>query len=218
MEGISISSRVKEKLPDLVLGVIDAEVKTEPFNPELWKEIQDVYNSIKVGLSEVSSHPEITASRKAYKACGKDPARYRLSAEALMRRIVKGMDLPQVNTVVDLLNLVSIKTGLSIGGYDKNKISGKILMDIGLNTDEYEAIGRGKFNIENLPALRDELSAFGTPTSDSERTSVSLETKRFLMVIFGFSGENQTREAMELSCDLLKKYALNGKIETYLVK
>jgi DNA/RNA-binding domain of Phe-tRNA-synthetase-like protein len=218
MEEISISSRVKEKLSDLVLGVIDAEVKNEPFNPELWKEMQEVYTSVKVGLSEVSSHSEIVASRKAYKACGKDPARYRLSAEALMRRIVKGVDLPQVNTVVDLLNLVSIKTGLSIGGYDKEKILGKILMDIGLRTDEYEAIGRGKFNIENLPALRDELSAFGSPTSDSERTSITLNTKRFLMVIFGFSGENKTVEAMEKSCDLLKKYALNGKIESYLVR
>ena len=218
MNLISISEHVRQKLPDLVLGVIGSEILIEQNTPLLWEEMNITAQKMNKGLAEVSQHPAISASRKAYKAFGKDPARYRTSSEALMRRVIKGLELPHVNNIVDLINLVSLQSGLSIGGYDMDKIKGYIRMDIGQNSDEYEAIGRGKFNIDSLPVLRDENSAFGSPTSDSERTCVTLDTKSFLMVIFGFSGEEDTMNAVDLSVDLLKKYAEAQKIETLLIR
>jgi DNA/RNA-binding domain of Phe-tRNA-synthetase-like protein len=154
----------------------------------------------------------------AYRLCGKDPARYRLSSEALMRRVVKGHQLYRINNVVDLLNLVSLKSGMSIGGYDAEKISGNVIFDIGKNKEPYEAIGRGELNIEFLPVFRDSISPFGSPTSDSVRTSVTNSTKRFLMIIIGFSGEICTTETIDLSVSLLKKYANADNIETILVR
>lgn len=205
MVEISISSKLREKLPDFVLGVIDADVKIMEHSPGLVKEMELISEELNADLSEVSSHPEISVARKAYKTFGKDPARYRLSSEALMRRVKKGKELPQVNNIVDIVNLVSLQTGVSIGGYDAEKISGNIMMDIGLKTDVYYAIGRGEFNVENLPVLRDRNSAFGSPTSDSERTCVTLNTRKFLMVIFGFGGESVTIDTMNLSENFLKK-------------
>ena len=220
MREIIISETIKKRLPDLVLGCIECDVMIQEENPELWQEIELVCETIATSaeLSEVGSHPAIRASRIAYRACGKDPARYRLSSEALMRRVVKGNELYRINNVVDVVNLVSLKSGMSIGGYDAEKIAGGVTFGIGSKDEPYDAIGRGDLNIEFLPVFRDAISPFGSPTSDSVRTSVTVNTFRFLMVIVGFSGELQTRETLELSVGLLKKYALATNIETILVR
>lgn len=220
MKEINISQAIKGILPDLTLGCIECDVVISEENGELWREIEATCGTIGHSgeLAEVGSQPAIRASRVAYRLCGKDPARYRLSSEALMRRVVKGHQLYRINNVVDLLNLVSLKTGFSIGGYDADKISGSMIFDIGTKDEPYEAIGRGEMNIEFLPVFRDAISPFGSPTSDSVRTSVTSETKRFLMVIIGFSGEICTSEALDLSVSLLRKYAQADNIETVIIR
>jgi len=220
MKEIIISQAIKEILPDLTLGCIECDVVISEDNGELWREIEATCGTIGHSgeLAEVGSQPAIRASRTAYRLCGKDPARYRLSSEALMRRVVKGHQLYRINNVVDLLNLVSLKSGFSIGGYDAEKISGSAIFDIGTKNEPYDAIGRGELNIEFLPVFRDDISPFGSPTSDSVRTSVTLDTKRFLMIIIGFSGEICMVETLDLSVSLLKKYANAGNIETGIVR
>lgn len=157
-------------------------------------------------VEDISKISVIDAARKAYKACGKDPARYRLSAEALLRRVVSGKELYQINNVVDQLNLVSITSGFSIGGYDAAKIQGDISFGIGVAGEPYQGIGRGELNIEGLPVFRDGLGAFGTPTSDSQRTEVSGQTSRFLMILIDFGGDDQLETAKQMAISLLKKY------------
>ena len=220
MTEITISQYIKEILPDLVLGCIECDVTISEENIELWQEIETISHAIiHAGeLAEVGSHPAIKASRIAYRRCGKDPARYRLSSEALMRRIVKGQQLSRINNVVDLVNLVSLKSGMSIGGYDVNEIVGPVVFDVGKKSEPYEAINRGDLNIEFLPVFRDSVSAFGSPTSDSVRTSVTGNTKRFLMVIVGFSGNISTADTVDQSVELLKKYAKAENIETTILK
>jgi DNA/RNA-binding domain of Phe-tRNA-synthetase-like protein len=167
---------------------------------------------------QISSLPAIRASRHAYKATGKDPARYRLSAEALLRRAVKDKELYRINNIVDLLNLVSISTGFSIGGYDAKKIAGTIELGIGKKDEPYTAIGRGLLNIEGLPVFRDNAGAFGSPTSDSERTAVASGIERFLMIIVGF-GENQLlTEAGQMACDYLYRFAEATNMEIKIIK
>ena len=219
MNKIVISQTVRQKLPELVLGCISCNVLISLDNQELWQEIETACKLIEstTELDKVGSHPAIRASRMAYRSCGKDPARYRLSSEALMRRAVKGNPLYRINNVVDLVNLVSLKSGMSIGGYDAEKIEGEVIFDIGRKEEPYEAIGRGELNIEHLPVFRDPVSAFGSPTSDSVRTSVTGETTKFLMVVIGFSGDRHTRETVEMAVNLLGKYADADQIEVVYV-
>ena len=219
MNKIIISQTVRQKLPHLVLGCISCNVLISEENHELWQEIETACKFIErtTELDKVGSHPAIRASRIAYRSCGKDPARYRLSSEALMRRAVKGNPLYRINNVVDLVNLVSLKSGMSIGGYDADKIVGEVIFDIGMKEEPYEAIGRGELNIEYFPVFRDSVSAFGSPTSDSVRTSVTGETRKFLMVIVGFSGDRQTQETVEMAVNLLGKYADADQIEVVYV-
>ena len=112
--------------------------------------------------------------------------------------------------MVDLLNLVSIDSGFSIGGYNVEKIEGNILFGVGKANEDYTGIGRGKLNIENLPVFRDLLGAFGSPTSDSIRTQIDKNCKQFLMIIVSFQKKEEVEKTMNNAIQLLEKYA-NGK-------
>lgn len=181
MQRITISKELAQKVPEIVLSCIECDVEIQEQNDELWEEIEskieELNNSLRV--EEISQISSIAASRRAYKRCGKDPARYRLSAEALLRRVLKRGEIYHVNNVVDQLNLVSISSGFSIGGYDADKIDGDITFGVGVKDEPYEGIGRGALNIEFMPVFRDLKGAFGTPTSDSVRTCITEQTKRF---------------------------------------
>jgi DNA/RNA-binding domain of Phe-tRNA-synthetase-like protein len=216
---LGINSELKKSCPRLRLSSIEAEVEVFDSPSGLIAEIQgqiaQIHHSVK--LDEISKMLTIASARKAYKSCGKDPARYRLSAEALLRRVVSGKGLYQISNVVDQLNLVSISTGFSIGGYDADQIHGDIQFGIGLANELYEAIGRGRLNIENLPVFRDNLGAFGTPTSDSERTEVTENTKRFLMIIIDFNADSLIEQATQTAIRLLKEYCQAKNINHYSV-
>ena len=206
---IHIEKRLKDLVPKIQLLCVEVEVKVGKSSEQFWKEqVEKHVNKIrkKIQLKDIAAIPTNHATREAYKLCGKDPSRYRPSAEALLRRVVYGKSLYHVNNVVDILNLISITSGFSIGGFDLDKTKGKIRLDIG-DASSYDAIGRGELNIEYMPALRDNVGFFGTPTSDSTRTMITTSTKRFLMVFYDFYGEFNLEKTIRLTADLLIRYA-----------
>lgn len=219
MQSVKIDRELALKIPGLQLSCIECDVEFSNENTDLWKKILEKITALNASLKveEISRIPAIAAAREAYKSCGKSPARYRVSSEALLRRIVKRGELYQVNNVVDCLNLVSISTGFSIGGYDAAKIQGDAAFGIGRKDEPYEGIGRGELNIEGMPVFRDRKGAFGTPTSDSVRTSVIAETTRFLMVIVGFGATSELPAASALAERLLTEFAGASNFETAMV-
>ena len=130
--------------------------------------------------------PAIAATRAAYKALGKDPGRYRPAAEALARRVAQGKGLGPINTIVDINNVLSLETGLSIGSYDRASIGDEVVLRAAGAGESYAGIGRGPLNLEGLPVLADESGPFGSPTSDSERSMVTGDCCWVLLVIFDF--------------------------------
>ncbi len=209
MINIQVSEEIRNTCPDFVGAAIYAEVKNKPFSPELWQEI-DRFTAeyrLRYTLDSIKEMKPIQATRQAYKKCGKDPSRYRPSAEALCRRILRGIPLYQIDTLVDLINLVSIATGYSIGGFDAEKIQGNTLvLGIGKAGELYEGISRGELNIEGMPVYRDQTGGIGTPTSDNERTKLDIGTTRLLTIINGYSGTEGLREATSLMIRLLKEF------------
>ncbi len=219
MTPVTVSDEIKAKVPGLMLSCIEADVVIAEDNNILWEQVnqkcEEIAGSLKI--EDISRRAAVSASRKGYKQCGKDPARYRLSAEALLRRIVQGKGLYRINNVVDLLNLVSISTGFSIGGYDAEKIEGEVEFGIGRQNEPYQGIGRGKFNIESLPVFRDGKGAFGTPTSDSERTAVTSSTRKFLMIIIDFDASGLLDDATDMAVTLLRNHAGADNTEVWKV-
>jgi DNA/RNA-binding domain of Phe-tRNA-synthetase-like protein len=206
---ITISTAIREACPELVLAIIRCEVRNPVTSPELWSEMEAEIQlfSATHTLEDINRRSEIKATRQVYKKLGKDPNRYRPSAEALCRRIVRNIPVYKVSTLVDIINLVSIRSGFSIGGFDSNKIKGDIELGVGSDKDEFEAIGRGALNVVGLPLYRDETGGIGTPTSDHERTKISPNTTKLLMIINGYSGNEGLKEAVNHAIQLLRKYA-----------
>ncbi len=205
---IKISDAIKDCCPKLQLGILTCSVIVKPTSGKLAELIAERLEEIQSTLEtpQISQLPIAQQTRRGYKATGKDPARYRPSAEALLRRVVKGKGLYQINNVVDALNLVSVKTAYSIGGYDMDAIEGEITLGIGKADEPYQGIGRGDLNIVGLATLRDNSSAFGTPTSDSARTSVREHTNRFLMVFYDFEGSGLLAQTLEQTKSLYEEY------------
>jgi DNA/RNA-binding domain of Phe-tRNA-synthetase-like protein len=181
--------------------------------------IDEVIGELKGSMTvdEVRDRAVIAETKAAYRRLGKDPTRYRPSAEALSRRIVQGKGLYRVNNIVDVLNVVSVKHGFSIGGYDRECLVEDISLSIGRKGEPYEAIGRGILNIENLPVLRDGSGAFGSPTSDSRRTMVRSKTQDFVMIFFDFMASNLLETAMEEAESIYRFYCGVSDIEMKLM-
>ena len=207
---ILVSDEIKKACPEFRGLAVLADVHNTAYCEPLWQEIERFTLDYRRHhtTESIKSMQAIQATREAYKRCGKDPSRYRPSAEALCRRILKGSPLYQIDTLVDLINVVSIASGYSIGGFDADRIEGDTLtLGIGHPDEPYEGIGRGRLNIEGMPVYRDAAGGIGTPTSDHERTKLSLQTTRLLAIINGYSGEEGLHEAGAYLQDLLRRYA-----------
>lgn len=207
---IKVSEEVRTACPDYSGAAIYATVINTSYSEGLWEKIDAVAAEYKAThqIDEVKKNPHILATRNAYKKFGKDPNRYRPSAEALCRRILRDLPLYKIDTLVDLINLVSIHTGYSIGGFDAGKISGDVIeLGVGRADEPFEGIGRGVLNIEGLPVYRDAIGGIGTPTSDNERTKLSVETTQLLAIINGYSGKEGLDEAVAYMQSLLREFA-----------
>lgn len=214
MNSIIISEEIKQAAPKIKLGVILADVFYDKQNQNLWAKINEQVEIIQQKTTEeIKQIPQILTTREAYKNLGKEPSRYRPSAEALHRRLIKGKGMYKINNLVDAINFASILTGYSIGGYDRDKIIGDITFLKGKKEDDYKAIGRGFLNIENLPVFSDEAGPFGSPTSDSERTMITQKTKNVLWIVINFGGHDDFKYDLERFAVIINDFCSSKNIE-----
>ena len=207
---IRIEDTIRQAAPGLLVVAIEADVTNGETSEELWALLNRAAADIRdiTELPDINRRPGIRATRDAYKALGKEPNRYRPSAEALCRRVVKGMELYRINALVDLINLVSLLSGYSIGGFDADRIQGEVLsLGVGRLGEPFEAIGRGELNIACMPVYRDSIGGIGTPTSDNERTKLDLSTRRLLMCVNVYGEEMPVEDTVRMIVDSLERFA-----------
>jgi DNA/RNA-binding domain of Phe-tRNA-synthetase-like protein len=217
---VTIDPKLKAKCPRTALACVTARVEAGPSPAALLAEMKTRETEIqKLPFPRgVLESPQVEATRKACKALGKDPARYRGSAEALLRRMVAGKGLPQVNSVVDVINLVSVESRLPIGLYDLGHVVGDIVFRAGRAGETYRGIGKYDLNLEGLPVFADTVGPHGSATSDSERTMVTAATKQVLAIIISFGGaEGLDRWAQRMSA-LLTQHAAGKEVEIQLIQ
>jgi DNA/RNA-binding domain of Phe-tRNA-synthetase-like protein len=219
MKEIWISAELKAKCPKAALGCVEAEVDTSATPAALEEALRACEERI-AKLPEpraVLESAAIMATRAGYKALGKDPARYRGSAEALLRRLIAGKGMPRINNVVDVINLISVESRLPIGLYDLAHVEGPIEFRAGRAGETYKGIGKYDLNLEDLPLFADLEGPHGSPTSDSERTMVTVATKRVLAIIISFGGAAPLDGAMKSLAELLKLRAAAVEIDCRIV-
>jgi DNA/RNA-binding domain of Phe-tRNA-synthetase-like protein len=212
---IRMAPELKAKCAKAALGCVEAAVETGATPPGLEEALRLCEEKI-AKLPEpraVLEASAIVTTRAGYKALGKDPARYRGSAEALLRRLIAGKGMPRINNVVDVINLVSVESRLPIGLYDLAHVEGPIEFRAGRAGETYKGIGKYDLNLEGLPLFADARGPHGSPTSDSERTMVGEATKRVLAIIVSLGGVAPLSDAMKGLADLLTLYADGREID-----
>lgn len=217
---VTIDGDLKKKCPRTALGCLTARVQVGPSPVALLAEM----NQRELEIQElpfprgVLESLQVEAVRRAYKALGKDPARYRGSAEALLRRIVAGKGFPQINTVVDVVNLVSVESRLPVGLYDAAHLSGGVVFRAGRTGETYKGIGKYDLNLEGLPLFADDVGPHGSATSDSERTMVMPQTTGILAIIVSFAGPEGLDRWTRRMSDLLAEYASAQNVDIRIMQ
>jgi DNA/RNA-binding domain of Phe-tRNA-synthetase-like protein len=216
---LSIDPALKKKCPSLALGLVTSRVRTAESPSELLAELNTCESSVlKIpDPRSILEAPAISSTRAGYRALGKDPARYRGSAEALLRRIISGKHFPKINCVVDIINLVSVESRLPIGLYDLSQVQGDIVFRSGRGGETYKGIGKFDLNLEDLPVFCDAAGPHGSPTSDSERTMVTRATENVAAILIAFGGPLPLQAWCQRLTSLLEKYAQGSETQTGIV-
>lgn len=215
---VKIDERIKELTPNFNVGVVEMiveQIDSKELNETITQLENEIYKTI--DIKDVVNLDIIKDGRDAYKKYGKDPSRYRLSVESLYRRLSKGNKLYRINNIVDIGNLLSIVSRKSIAVLDYDAIKGDVLIRLGKADDDYEGIGRGKLNVEKIPVYVDEISAFGSTTSDTLRTSIKIDTKKILVFVISFSGSKSLECEIKLTKDLYIQFANGHIINEYIL-
>ena len=156
-----------------------------------------------------ASNSDLTAAVRAmYRRVGIDPTKTRPSSEGLLRRVRKGEPLPRVNTLVDVINWCSLESQLPFGLYDADRIHGMVQVRLGRPGEEYAGIRRDTIHLAGRLVAADEVGPFGNPTADSARTSITLEVRRALVVIFAPAqiDEGPTGQVAALTRDRIQRF------------
>ncbi|MGD6941489.1 B3/B4 domain-containing protein [Cytobacillus gottheilii] len=184
---INISPELSTLIPHFKIGVItyhDIQVGKSPqmvkgrlqlFQESLYFDYED---------KKVTEIEAIQEWRQIFKACGKDPNRYRHSAEALFRRVIKQNYLQSVHSAIDLNNFFSLKYQVPIGIYDADKLSGAVQTRLGEENESYIGLNGRENSVHRLLVAADETGPFGSPFVDSEQTAVTEETVNALQIVF----------------------------------
>lgn len=221
MKKLTIDSEMKSLWPDTRVGCFQYKVTVEKKNEDMWKYLKkDIFKKTKDAIFDygINEIPNIKESRQAYKAFGKDPSRYRVSSEALIRRIGQGKGLYEVNTVVDVNNLISIESGFSVGSYDTAHMEDTLVFRVGRDGETYKGIGKEEIKIDGLPVLADAKGAIGSATSDSERAMITESAVEVLTLVYSFSSNDDLEKAMEYGKKYLEEYAGAQEIESWIVE
>jgi DNA/RNA-binding domain of Phe-tRNA-synthetase-like protein len=219
MIDVQISQHLKAKVAKAALGCVEAQVECGAAPAALDEALRACEERI-AKLADpraILETPAILATRAGYKALGKDPARYRGSSEALLRRLIAGKGLPRINSVVDVINLVSVESRLPIGLYDLERVEGAIEFRPGRAGETYKGIGKYDLNLEGLPLFADAKGPHGSATSDSERTMVTERTTCVVAILVSFAGPSGLEQWNQKLAERFAAYCAAKKIETRIV-
>ncbi len=215
---ICIDTSIRTACPAAALGCLTARVYTRPSESGLLALLEQEERRLSVRtVAKIGENAAVSATRNAYRAFGKDPHRYRNSAEAMMRRLAQGKGLYTINNVVEINNLLSLQSGYSMGTYDREHLCGTLSWRVGREGETYPGIGKDAINLYGLPVLCDAQGPFGNPSSDGTRAMITQETKDLFFCIYAFDGTERLPALLAQASGLFSAHARAENIETWMV-
>lgn len=190
---LQLDKSLKSRIAGVTFGMVTIQdVTVHERDERLWQQVEAVCQrqAREFVLDRLGEYGQIAAVRGLQKSFGFDATRYRPSSEALLRRVLKGQGLHQINSAVDVNNLCSLEFLLPMCIYDLRHVRGQVVVRVGEPGEEYPGIGRQVFQIANKVIIADEQGIMGSTVSDSERTKVTTETKDILLAIYAPAGKD----------------------------
>ena len=217
MKDVQIDKRLYDTYPEIRMGCLEFETVVKDSDEKFWAYLdQEILPRIRENIEgkEWAEVPGVRGSRAAYKAFGRNPGRYRVSSEALLRRVRRGDELYHVNSVVDVNNLISVESGLSVGSYDLDEVHGTVTLRKAEAGEGYQGIGKDFLDMENMLVLADQDGIFGSSMSDSTRAMVTGKTRHVLAVIYCFEDAVDLEALLERAKEAFRTYAGAERVET----
>ena len=140
----SVDAKIFERFPGYVRGVVVAsDVRNSESPAELVELLRDAEDALRsqVDVEGVAEHPRIASWREAFRSFGARPSDYRSSIEAMARRVLRGQELPSINALVDIGNIVSLRHIMPVGGHDFGVMRDDISLRFAAGTESFLAIG-----------------------------------------------------------------------------
>lgn len=217
---VKIDPQLGTVYPDIRLGVMRFTADVREPDERFWRHMdEEVLPQVRQAIEgrEWGEIPGIRGSRAAYKAFGRNPGRYRVSSEALIRRVRRGDELYHINSVVDVNNLLSVKSGLSVGSYDLDNLHGAVTLRKADAGEGYTGIGKAFIAMENMLVLADAEGIFGSSMSDSTRAMVTETTRNVLVVVYCFEREIDLPALLEAGKAAFADFAGVQDAESWIV-
>lgn len=217
---VSIDNDLYSVYSEIRLGLLRFHADVKAPDEDFWSYMnKEVLPQVRSGIEgkEWSEITGIKGSRAAYKAFGRTPSRYRVSSEALIRRVRRGDELYHINSVVDVNNLISVKSGLSVGSYDLGQIHGAIKLRKAQHEEGYTGIGKDFIDMENMLVLADDDGIFGSSMSDSTRAMVTDSASDILVVIYCFEDDIDLDTLLCNAEDAFERFAGAENAEHWIV-
>jgi DNA/RNA-binding domain of Phe-tRNA-synthetase-like protein len=175
---------VRHELPGWALFWADLELLLDPAGllPALRGEVAERARASHT-LEGIAAHPTAAAVRKLFRQAGCDPTRHRPSSEALLRRVLKGEELPAIHPLVDLNNCLSVELVVPACVMALGTVAPPFVLRAGRDGEAMLSM-RGPYELHGKPLLADSDGPFGTPITDSERVRVGGQTTRAWLVAY----------------------------------
>lgn len=207
---IKIESQVFERYPDAKVGFLLAKVKvtkTDPMVEERLENLEGKLTAQGINATTFVTHPKIAIWREMFqKDFHVKPKTYRSSLESLLKRLLTGKKLWQINTIVDLYNCISVETLFPMGGYDMQKIDGDIVVRYAKEHEEFIPLGSSEkvaCSSKHIVYADDQdVLCWLWNHKDAKKTAITEETEE---VIFFFDAVNGAIEEVQVAIDKLQE-------------
>ncbi len=213
---VRIHPEVIEKFPGIKTGYLILEnISVEKSNSEidqLKKLVSKTVKSRYATKADIKSSNKLEGYRKIYRESGVDPRSRLNSSEAIIKRIVDGKGLYNINNIVDLYNVTSAEFELAMAAYDLDKITGDIVLRFGTSQDSITKIG------EEQPTQVEEgelvyaddqgVICLDFNYRDSDRTKITVQARNIIVFVDGHAVISNTEIEDALSI-------LGGRLERF---
>jgi len=223
---LTISPEVREMFPHVKLGVLVAKdirnTQETPAEVTNWmRNVEKTFTGLCPTVEELARCPRIEDWREAYRKFGFKPNQHRCSVEALCRRVVQGKELPQISTVVDIYNGISVKHTVPVGGDDCDLVDGTIVLAVADGSEKFVMLGDKTETIKKGEIVyRDDKEVLCRSWNyrESEKSKITEKTKSMCLVVEGL--EHTSREAIERALGDLREMLqthCGGRYETFFL-